>query len=329
MCLIETQPLVTIVVPVYNVSKYLPKMFDSLLSQSYRNLEIIVVNDGSTDNSLQVIKDFAQNDNRIVVVDKENGGLASARNTGVRIAHGKYIWHVDSDDYYENCLSDMVCEMEKTSADVIVTGYYCENDKYERTNIRKSRYQGLVTGLNALELMLIGVIGGEVWTKLYRRSLFVENNILQDERYSVAEDVMLNFQVFRVASTVCFVDIISAHHIFRSGSYSDKAKTSNFRLKHFNGILSLQDYEVPIRISEALSEYIAYDCLAVLKRRDKILLEQLGLYSVNSIYRHLINIKHNHVGGFKKYLISLGTSSRFSTYILSMVLYFLVKLSRS
>ncbi|MGL6057799.1 MAG: glycosyltransferase family 2 protein, partial [Culicoidibacterales bacterium] len=85
------QPLVSVVVPVYNVAQYLPKCLDSIVNQTYKNLEIILVNDGSTDNSLEIIHEYAKKDSRIMVIDQENGGLSDARNTGVKQINGEYI----------------------------------------------------------------------------------------------------------------------------------------------------------------------------------------------------------------------------------------------
>ena len=90
--------LVSVIIPAYNVAEYIPFCLDSLISQTYKNLEIICVNDGSTDSTLDIIKEYAEKDSRIILIDKENGGLPSARNAGMNIAKGDYISFVDSDD---------------------------------------------------------------------------------------------------------------------------------------------------------------------------------------------------------------------------------------
>ena len=93
--------LISIVVPVYNTEKYLPKCLDSLLGQTYKNLEIICINDGSTDGSLQILEDYAKQDNRIIVLSQENAKQGAARNRGLDIAKGEYVTFVDSDDWIE------------------------------------------------------------------------------------------------------------------------------------------------------------------------------------------------------------------------------------
>ena len=93
--------LVSIIVPVYNVEKYIKKCVDSLITQTYSNLEIILVNDGSPDNSGKICDEYAQSDSRIKVIHKANGGLSDARNTGIDIAEGQYIFFLDSDDWID------------------------------------------------------------------------------------------------------------------------------------------------------------------------------------------------------------------------------------
>ena len=95
------KPLISVVVPVYNVEQYLKKCLDSIIKQKYNNLEIIIVNDGSTDNSQKICQEYVKKDKRIKLITQKNQGLSAARNTGIDNAHGKYISFVDSDDYLD------------------------------------------------------------------------------------------------------------------------------------------------------------------------------------------------------------------------------------
>ena len=92
-------PIISIIVPVYNVEEYLQRCIDSILNQRFKDFELILINDGSTDNSLKICKEYSLSDSRVKVINKENGGLSSARNAGINIAKGKYIGFVDSDDW--------------------------------------------------------------------------------------------------------------------------------------------------------------------------------------------------------------------------------------
>lgn len=117
-------PKVSVVVPVYNVEKYLSKCLDSLINQSFRDIEIICVDDGSPDKSGEIAEEYAKKDSRIVVVHKENAGLGYARNTGMEHAEGEYVTFVDSDDWLtENYISNLVNAAEKYEADTVIGGY--------------------------------------------------------------------------------------------------------------------------------------------------------------------------------------------------------------
>lgn len=127
------QPLVSVVIPVYNAEKTLSSCLESVMNQTYANLEIIVVNDGSTDNSRTIIEDYAIEDSRIVVFEKENAGLVQARKSGIDIASGKYIQYLDSDDtLHEDAVSLLVDKAEKTQADIVVAPFvFCNDGKVQ------------------------------------------------------------------------------------------------------------------------------------------------------------------------------------------------------
>ena len=106
--------LVSFIIPVYNVQKYLSRCLESVLQQTYHNTEILLINDGSQDNSLAICEDYQKKDNRIQIINKENGGVSSARNTGLRIASGKYITFVDADDYVKEIyIETLITDMQK------------------------------------------------------------------------------------------------------------------------------------------------------------------------------------------------------------------------
>lgn len=122
---------VSIIVPIYNVEKYLSKCIESILSQTYKNIEIILVDDGSPDNSPQICDEYAKKDDRIIVIHKANGGVSSARNAGIDIATGKYIGFVDPDDYIENNMYElMMNKIEEYQANIVICGYDYINENY-------------------------------------------------------------------------------------------------------------------------------------------------------------------------------------------------------
>lgn len=176
--LTEIYPLISIIVPVYKVEKYLEKCIKSILSQTYKNLEVILVDDGSPDSCPLMCDNFAKMDERIVVIHKKNGGLSDARNAGLDIAKGDYIGFVDSDDYIA---PDMYEVLLKTSimngADLTLCNYIRVNENYEEIVSEVIQKHAIDKKYNRYEFIheLIKPYGGYyivVWNKLYKRNIF-------------------------------------------------------------------------------------------------------------------------------------------------------------
>ena len=118
------EDLVSIIIPVYNTEKYLSKCLESVINQTYKNLEIILINDGSTDKSKEICESFAKKDKRIQILNKENSGVSSARNHGMRLAKGQYIAFIDGDDYAEeNYIEELLKNLKQTESDCVLCGY--------------------------------------------------------------------------------------------------------------------------------------------------------------------------------------------------------------
>ncbi|HTO14253.1 MAG TPA: glycosyltransferase family 2 protein [Edaphocola sp.] len=134
----NSNELISVVIPIYNVNTYLEKCVSSVISQSYKNLEIILVNDGSTDNSGEIAEDFAKNDKRIKVVHQENGGLSAARNTGLKHTSGDYVFYLDSDDYLaSNALELLIGAAIKYNAEIVQANFYYDYPDYLLLNIQQ------------------------------------------------------------------------------------------------------------------------------------------------------------------------------------------------
>jgi glycosyltransferase involved in cell wall biosynthesis len=169
--------LISVIVPIYNVEAFLTQCVDSLIKQNYKNIEIILVDDGSTDNSSQICDEYAKNDNRIISIHKENGGLSSARNAGLDIAKGKYIAFVDSDDFVSaDYLESMYNNLKKYNKDISICG---SSHYYDKGVIKKIALQDVVLNLNKEEAhkyaYIIGYYDVGMWNKLFKYELF--NNI--------------------------------------------------------------------------------------------------------------------------------------------------------
>lgn len=208
--------LISVIVPIYNVEKYLDRCVDSIINQTYKNLEIILVDDGSPDNCPKMCDDYAKIDNRIKVVHKENGGLSDARNAGMEVATGEYVSFIDSDDYisldfYETLLETIV----DNDSDIVECGvvkFYEDNNFDEYSDDLK------VTNYDTL-YALDGLINENpfkqhVWNKLYK------SNIALDIPYAVGklnEDEFWTYQIFGKAKKVTRINK-TMYYYFQRGS---------------------------------------------------------------------------------------------------------------
>lgn len=217
------EDLISVIVPVFNVNRYLKKCVDSITSQSFSNLEIIIVDDGSTDDSGKIADELQQNDGRIRVFHKPNGGLSSARNFGIDVAKGRYLAFVDSDDYLEHdFLKELYCELKYNNAEISICGvnYVLENGKrYEKHNKGKrikmnfrEAFQDMCCGNN---------FDMAVWNKLFDASLF--SNI----RFPVgklSEDYYILYKLIEKANVISFTPLHLYNYLQRKNSISNNKK---------------------------------------------------------------------------------------------------------
>lgn len=172
-------PEISVVVPVYNVRDYLRKNIDSILAQTFTDYELILVNDGSKDDSLSILREYEQKDERITVIDKPNGGLSDARNAGMAIATGKYIQFIDSDDFVEPQLLEKCWrKLEETGADMVIFDIYQYFLATGKKEVIANTYDS--SGIYSIKTNpeLIVSIQNCAWNKMYKLSLFSDNDII-------------------------------------------------------------------------------------------------------------------------------------------------------
>ncbi|MEG1585356.1 MAG: glycosyltransferase [Bacteroidales bacterium] len=217
------QPLLSVVIPVYNVGQYLPRCLDSVTKQTYPNLEIIVVNDGSTDNSAAIIADFAFADPRVKVVDKKNGGLVSARKAGLEVATGKYIHHLDGDDYIEyDAYQRLVEKAEETNADLLLFPFLFDQGNAERNALSRPYLQPRYTCVEFLKACYTENGYFAVWHYIHKRSLY-DNEIDFNLNLSMGEDAYLTTQLAYYAQNIVSMGGEPLlHYILRQDSISNK-----------------------------------------------------------------------------------------------------------
>lgn len=169
--------LISIIIPVYNVEKYLERCIESVINQTLKNIEIILVNDGSTDSSPKICDYYASIDNRIKVIHKKNEGVGSARNTGLDVANGLYIGFLDSDDYVDKNMYKVLYEnLNKRNVDICVCDfeYITKEDKSLYSSANMKGLDGTYNSINFLELLYKGQHPNAicVWNKLYKKEVF-------------------------------------------------------------------------------------------------------------------------------------------------------------
>ena len=216
------KPLVSIIIPVYQVEKYLDKCIASVVGQTYQNLQIILIDDGSTDRSPAICDGWKERDPRITVIHQPNGGLSRARNAGLKLATGEFIGFVDSDDWIEpNMVETLLSVLQETAADIAVGGFevFTEDSKSITYAQPKSTKRSLYSTEEALKrlLLLRGFIRNFVWNKLYRRTVLSGVAFPEGRLY---EDVTWTAQVIGNAKSVVCVDQIFYHYLHRPDSLS-------------------------------------------------------------------------------------------------------------
>ena len=168
---------VSVIIPVYNVEKYIRECLESVINQILKDIEIIVVNDGTKDNSMKIVEEYLL-DKRIKIINKENGGLSSARNAGIREAQGKYICFIDSDDFIESSMmEELYNKIEKTKSDVVESGISLYDNKTHKVKERENRKYSY-TGKGSY---LWGEYTTEVCNKIYKKEFLLKNNICFEE----------------------------------------------------------------------------------------------------------------------------------------------------
>ena len=186
---------ISVIVPVYNVEKYLSECIESILRQTYANYELLLINDGSTDNSLEICRYFEKKDKRVKDISKENGGLSDARNVGLDYASCEYVIFIDSDDYIADELFEVLYnEIKRVDGDVSICGYIRIDDEKKVITCDYPKYNSIYNNNNGmLELLKQGEIKTQAWAKLYRKRLF-DNLRFDVGKYH--EDVFIMHKIF-------------------------------------------------------------------------------------------------------------------------------------
>lgn len=236
------EALISVIVPIYKVEEYLPKCLDSIINQTYRNLEIILVDDGSPDKCPNICDKYAEGDSRIRVIHQKNGGLSNARNTGLNLAQGKYIAFVDSDDYiHKEMYSILLNAMKETGADIAEAGVQKVFHKDSIQNWNRGDKKTVFCRKAAVVSTIIDhSCRNVVWNKLYKKELWEKYRFPEGKIY---EDVFTTYKVVNEASKLVKLERDLYYYYQRKESIVNQ-EFSVKRLDHFEAQEEMMEFIV-------------------------------------------------------------------------------------
>lgn len=241
-------PLITIIIPVYNAEKRIEQCICSVLSQTYNNFELILINDGSTDNSRIICEKYARLDNRIITIHKENGGVSTARNIGIKQAKGEYICFIDSDDWVDNIYIESFFHNGKLDEDLFIQGikYFVPRRNQEPIMFMYSKESFILEDNLGFFVNSKLLENGCPVAKLFKKKIIVDNNIYFDENLTLNEDHLFVISYYKYVHKIYLTDAITYHY------YSDYLIPSLTKRKH-----STEEYlDISNKVIIAFLEFI-------------------------------------------------------------------------
>lgn len=303
------RPLVTIIVPVYNAEDSIKRCLDSILKQTYTEIEILALNDGSKDQSLGILLDYSQKHSSIKVIDQENCGVSITRNRGIKLAKGTYVCFIDNDDYLDsNYVETFVNHINESNTDIVVGGYRRVN-----TDFKILFQEKLQEGKWSKYVIMAP------WAKIYRTQFLLDNDI-QFLDYKIGEDAYFNLDAFSKTEKIAIIDYIGYNWFFNDTSVSN---TSQRGLSEEIDILFLLE-KIRNLYTDNMNDYIKY----FFKRYYIWYLLFSGRHSSKSKflqeYHRLknwisINQLHNKINPLSKQLAGEGYKNRIIVLIFSML----------
>lgn len=258
---------ICIIVPVYNVERYVKKCIASILAQSYTNIEVIIVNDGSTDNSLGLCIECSKQDKRVRVVSKKNGGLSDARNYGMQFCTCELITFIDSDDFVSrNYIKNLYELMQKYQADIACTNYIRFYDNCDVVAVNKKNFEKVFDSQEAIKDVLYQKnIANSAWGKMYKFSLF-EDIIFPKGR--LCEDLGTFYKLFRKASIIAYSSVQDYYYLQRKTSIMGSEFTEN-KLDSLDFANEIYDEFSKTKIRKSAEARICAECVSLLKQIPK------------------------------------------------------------
>lgn len=274
---------ISVIIPVYNTEKYLEKCLDSIVRQTYKNIEILIVDDGSKDNSYKIYEKYNDKDDRVHIITKINGGLSDARNCGIEKATGEYICFVDSDDYVElNYIEKMYNAIEKEHADICCCGKIVE--KGNKKSLINCKTEFVVNSFEALKLYLQkSEIDNSAVDKLYRKELFDKIKFPVGRYF---EDIGTVYKLFFVANKIVHINNPLYHYVMRSGSICHEAYSEKqLDMLHMTREASSNISKLYPELNEYATSYYALSVVTTIMQ----IYRYMGKEELYSKYKYIID----------------------------------------
>ena len=289
---ISFKPKVSVIIPVYNVQNYLKLCLDSIINQKLKEIEIICVNDGSTDNSLLLLKEYSKIDNRIMIISQRNRGLSEARNTGVKFSNGEFIYFIDSDDYLElNALFELYQYAKKYNLDII----YFQSSSFKNKDNKKSdkfisvnnidyniNEKDIITGIYLyVRLRKNGKYNPAVWRLFLKRKFYVDAK-LSFYPGILHEDVLFTLTAFLLAKRTYYINKVYHHYSIREGSIIQTKKNVKNLYGYFISYCEIVKFigkrKLKKKVKKLINLYLIYikqllkKYMKIISKKEKIIL---------------------------------------------------------
>ncbi|WP_294130928.1 glycosyltransferase [uncultured Clostridium sp.] len=291
---------VSVIIPIYNMEKHIDKCLNSVINQSLEEIEIILIDDGSTDNSLKICNLYKEKDKRVKVYSKDNSGVSSARNMGIKKSKGKYLTFIDPDDYIEkNMLKDMYEKIEYDKSELVICDYTIDYiNSYKNINLRYNKKLFLDNEIvEKFILPFIGVkeFGDEFWMagfrspwgKLYKKNIISNNNIFFNEKLKIGEDVIFNLKYLICIKSISYINKNYYNYVKNDTSVMNRYKKDYLEICE-NYVFELENIIKKYKLGKEAKERLAKEKL---KSITLIIKNECSLENKKSLLKKIFYLK--------------------------------------
>lgn len=230
--------LISVLIPIYNGEKHINKCIESIINQTYKNIEIICINDGSTDNTKEILENFQKKDKRIKIINKKNSGYGSSLNLGIEKAKGKYITIIESDDNIKNTmLETLLNKMEENDVDIVKANFYKVSNTIKKNTSKY--FINKITNINLFPQMLL--IQPSIWSAIYKKEFLTKNNIkFKETKDASYQDTSFHFKTMFLAKNILLLDEPLYYYTINNSNSSINSKNKAFAI--FNEIEEINNF---------------------------------------------------------------------------------------